>query len=1005
MLLRRYLGLVAILQCTAAVTGQEVRAYFNMSGVQGFVEFTEEGTSSTSATIYINVQRWFQWEIRELPILTTESQTCNDAFLGRSIHDLGSYRSVIDQSTVNGTRVSLNGVPLRVGDNAILGRTLLLYNGQGRACATIQGAEPVSFATVNGHIAGTIHVREIGPRYAVFTDLISTRSLQQSRTSLKIYGGHIRSDLPHAQREVIEASDRCDNNRVSSINMIAEIRDVPIAPGDGMIRFMAYVEPNTRRFDFSSGWVKVGEDPDTSCANFHQFERKTVTAMFSRDGVKGTIKFTQENPYTPTFVTVDLLNLNRQADGYHVHVYPLPYEFTSNTDLCGVESTGGHLDPFNGITTGATQELAEIGDLSTKHGFLRNKLDVNETYMDLYLPLFGKHSIVGRSLVIHAPGGSRWICANIGYPGPVTVAKSEVNGEIQGTLMFVQRVNMPWDDTSVFVEMTDAGARSEATYNHNYHIHSDPVGDDYMSTQRRCASTGEHWNPFDVAVKDKSVYNPACEINRFGCEIGDLSKKYNETVNMTSSKVSKYFYTDDLPLSSAYSIINKSITVHKEFADAARYACADIVQKLTPVVTTETQWYGLEGTATGSIQMSSSGLIGSVTALKVDLSGLDGKGDGYHIHEYPLNNRQPGSNVCGTTGGHYNPLGAIKWKNDDSFDNYEIGDLSNKFRMLNGLKSYRLQAQDSNLPLSGPYSSVGRSVVIHDPVNRWKCTNTVWDTVAMNGSLIQGYSKFTGDVQGHIQLSQVVTADGESDVSIEMMLWHRHSNTETRNHNWHIHEYSIAGTDCSTAGLHYNPFDVDISTQTYKTDCDLETPRKCEVGDLAGKLGQINIGTKDNPTRYVFNDNFLSLRGKFAVLAKSLVIHAKDSGAARIACQDIMPTGQLTEMTQYYIETPLDKHKIKEGMTAAITDSMDIFYKHIVYVGVGEEKGICTTVSVYFTGEKATELKSKFNADHINRYKPMDVNTCLSAAASAAPSLLLGLAALLFSFFTANIPH
>ena len=58
---------------------------------------------------------------------------------------------------------------------------------------------------------------------------------------------------------------------------------------------------------FIGGWVKVGEDPDTSCANFHQFERKTVTAMFSRDEVKGTIKFTQENPYTPTFVTVDLL--------------------------------------------------------------------------------------------------------------------------------------------------------------------------------------------------------------------------------------------------------------------------------------------------------------------------------------------------------------------------------------------------------------------------------------------------------------------------------------------------------------------------------------------------------------------------------------------------------------------------------------------------------------------------------------------------------------------------
>lgn len=52
--------------------------------------------------------------------------------------------------------------------------------------------------------------------------------------------------------------------------------------------------------------------------------------------------------------------------------------------------------------------------------------------MDLYLPLFGKHSIVGRSVVIHSQTGSRWVCANIGYPGPVVVAEAEFNGEVEG---------------------------------------------------------------------------------------------------------------------------------------------------------------------------------------------------------------------------------------------------------------------------------------------------------------------------------------------------------------------------------------------------------------------------------------------------------------------------------------------------------------------------------------------------------------------------------------------
>ena len=48
------------------------------------------------------------------------------------------------------------------------------------------------------------------------------------------------------------------------------------------------------------------------------------------------------------------------------------------------------------------------------------------------MPLFGKHSIVGRSIVIHSTSGSRWICANIGYPGPVVVAKAEFNGDVVG---------------------------------------------------------------------------------------------------------------------------------------------------------------------------------------------------------------------------------------------------------------------------------------------------------------------------------------------------------------------------------------------------------------------------------------------------------------------------------------------------------------------------------------------------------------------------------------------
>ena len=56
----------------------------------------------------------------------------------------------------------------------------------------------------------------------------------------------------------------------------------------------------------AGGSLLIGDGSETSCANFHLYESKTVSAIFSNDGAKGSITFKQDNPYRPTEVTVSL---------------------------------------------------------------------------------------------------------------------------------------------------------------------------------------------------------------------------------------------------------------------------------------------------------------------------------------------------------------------------------------------------------------------------------------------------------------------------------------------------------------------------------------------------------------------------------------------------------------------------------------------------------------------------------------------------------------------------
>lgn len=169
---------------------------------------------------------------------------------------------------------------------------------------------------------------------------------------------------------------------------------------------------------FAPSQQQVASNPVTAEVNFNNL-----------DGVSGTIVFTQSSPKEATEVRYKLSGLKGNTQMYHVHVKPVP-QFDvekSRNNVAELEKictqTGGHLNPLN-ITEklpakSAPFEKYELGDLSGKHGPLlpeqgSSKDDVySGSYRDMFLPMSGPNSIVGRAVVIHKNNGKRWICANI----------------------------------------------------------------------------------------------------------------------------------------------------------------------------------------------------------------------------------------------------------------------------------------------------------------------------------------------------------------------------------------------------------------------------------------------------------------------------------------------------------------------------------------------------------------------------------------------------------------
>lgn len=696
-----------LLRLPGPLSCQHFVAQFNMQGVTGQVLFNATSRTASGRLSGTGSCPSVRFTLSAFPVvLGRHARPCARANVGPALFTLAA-----DPTSDRPVDVSL--LFLQRSDLDDLSLTVQTCGGA-VACAVVrsQGPTPSSRqARFNGAVAGDVYLRlngAAGPA-RLLTDLVTVGDAPDPPADAGVYGS---ASAAASCRVLLGSPD------LSALSSLGTVR-----VGNASLPAKSRLDLNASDADARFLLLRLGSG--FQCARVYPVPEKQVTAVVDMRGIKGRLTFRQASPFDPTTVRVDLSNLRRAVAGYHVHVFPLPSLRTPASRMCSNDNVGGHLNPF-GVNTsdpsyprvpGSTHDRYEVGDLSSKHGSLADLDAVNRTVTDFNLPLFGPNSIVGRSVVIHLrTDGSRYACASVGYSGEVIVGRARFQSPVVGEIRFTQLRANPLSDVSVFLDLAYGNPAAAPTRNHAWHVHTYPIGSARDDDGDRCGTTGGHWNPFNVDTASGSYSRDCGPSSPASCEVGDLSNKL-DTLDLAANvgRVgAKSFFTDVTSWLADSGVVGRSVVVHQAERGAPRIACANVTLARVPRARLG-PWFGRNIVA-GQVLFSQAVPQGPTT-VQVSLTNLGSLASGYHVHVLPI---VPGSpDPCSNANilGHHNPFGINASQGPapavGTVDQYEIGDISGKFGTLAGLDRSQAEYRDRAMPLTGPYSVVGRSLVLH----------------------------------------------------------------------------------------------------------------------------------------------------------------------------------------------------------------------------------------------------------------------------------------------------
>ena len=376
-------------------------------------------------------------------------------------------------------------------------------------------------------------------------------------------------------------------------------------------------------------------------------------------GIKGDVVFSQAQDNGPTTIMVNLAGVNETLTW---NIRQLPMIYDGNAALsCDV---GALFDPkmakaspdYNAncrLSSPARFNSCAIGDLANLLGDLTgNSAQQNYTNQQLMIPITGPYSIMGRTLVLYS-GNTAKACALITPAQSIKTAVAVFRFPIAG-FVYLRQVEKN-SDTSVFVDLFFVN-NADSTSQFRWQINQGVVSDDASDPSLYCKNVGEMFNPNDI--KDENC-NQTMQDN---CAIGDLTSKHgNVFVSVATEKQSstKAAFTDtNLPLTGDNTVIGESIVLFSDSAPSNPVACAKIVHLEPKTQKVSFKSDENEGVS-GYFNFTQSSPF-DPTTTEINLSGLQNKAEGYHVHAYPspsYKHLTPSEACAGLIAGdHWNPF-------------------------------------------------------------------------------------------------------------------------------------------------------------------------------------------------------------------------------------------------------------------------------------------------------------------------------------------------------------